>query len=230
MPGVNGDGERGALGVAVSPDWPSPATLYVYVTRSTGGGLQEPDREGHALERHVTDARADVPAGELEPVPQRRPDPVRPRRHALRDRRRRPRQLERPGPPGQPPRQDPAHDAERRRARDNPIAGSRVFAFGIRNSFGFTFDPQTGPSVGDRERPRVQRRDQPDRRRRELRLGAERELPGESPGRHEQQRSDAAAAPEALVRRRRSASPGDAFCDGLRPGRGRSRASCSSAT
>ena len=26
---------------------------------------------------------------------------------------------------------------------DNPIAGSRVFAFGIRNSFGFTFDPQT---------------------------------------------------------------------------------------
>ena len=26
---------------------------------------------------------------------------------------------------------------------DNPIPGSRVFAFGIRNSFGFTFDPQT---------------------------------------------------------------------------------------
>lgn len=26
---------------------------------------------------------------------------------------------------------------------DNPIAGSRIFAFGIRNSFGFTFDPQT---------------------------------------------------------------------------------------
>jgi glucose/arabinose dehydrogenase len=27
---------------------------------------------------------------------------------------------------------------------DNPIAGSRIFAFGIRNSYGFTFDPQSG--------------------------------------------------------------------------------------
>ncbi len=27
---------------------------------------------------------------------------------------------------------------------DNPVAGSRIFAFGIRNSYGFTFDAQTG--------------------------------------------------------------------------------------
>jgi glucose/arabinose dehydrogenase len=27
---------------------------------------------------------------------------------------------------------------------DDPIAGTRIYAFGIRNSYGFTFDPQTG--------------------------------------------------------------------------------------
>ena len=39
VPGVNGEGERGALGVAASPGWPNPHTLYVYATRSTGNGL-----------------------------------------------------------------------------------------------------------------------------------------------------------------------------------------------
>ena len=39
MSGVNGDGERGALGVAAAPGWPKPQTLYVYATRSTGNGL-----------------------------------------------------------------------------------------------------------------------------------------------------------------------------------------------
>ena len=116
VPGVNGDGERGALGVAVSPGWPHPRAIYVYATRSTSSGPAQPDREGHAFERTRAHARARLAAGQLEPVPQRRPDPVRTRRHALRDRRRRPRQLERPGHAQQPPRQDPAHDARRRRA------------------------------------------------------------------------------------------------------------------
>ena len=40
VPGVNGDGERGALGVAVSPGWPHPRALYVYATRSTASGLR----------------------------------------------------------------------------------------------------------------------------------------------------------------------------------------------
>src|SRR5262249_45375233 len=35
--GVNGDGERGALGIALSPRWPTKKVVYVYVTRNGGG-------------------------------------------------------------------------------------------------------------------------------------------------------------------------------------------------
>ena len=38
--GVNGAGERGALGIALSPRWPAKKVVYVYVTRSGGGHLQ----------------------------------------------------------------------------------------------------------------------------------------------------------------------------------------------
>ena len=34
--GVNSDGERGALGVALHPDWPRQPFVYVYVTRAFG--------------------------------------------------------------------------------------------------------------------------------------------------------------------------------------------------
>ena len=34
--GVNSDGERGALGVALHPDWPRTPFVYVYVTRGPG--------------------------------------------------------------------------------------------------------------------------------------------------------------------------------------------------
>jgi len=37
---VNSDGERGALGVAVHPNWPAAPFLYVYVTRNTADGLR----------------------------------------------------------------------------------------------------------------------------------------------------------------------------------------------
>ena len=33
---VNSDGERGALGVALHPDWPRTPFVYVYVTRGPG--------------------------------------------------------------------------------------------------------------------------------------------------------------------------------------------------
>ena len=38
--GVNGDGERGALGVALHPNWPRAPYLYVYVTRRVQGDLR----------------------------------------------------------------------------------------------------------------------------------------------------------------------------------------------
>ena len=38
--GVNGDGERGALGIALHPDWPTTRQVFVYVTRTRNGDLQ----------------------------------------------------------------------------------------------------------------------------------------------------------------------------------------------
>ena len=38
--GVNGSGERGALGIALHPAWPKVKLVYVYVTRPGGGHLQ----------------------------------------------------------------------------------------------------------------------------------------------------------------------------------------------
>src|SRR4051794_18240511 len=38
--GVNGAGERGALGIALSPRWPAKKVVYVYVTRNGNGHLQ----------------------------------------------------------------------------------------------------------------------------------------------------------------------------------------------
>ena len=85
--------------------------------------------------------------------------------------------------------------------------GSRIFAFGIRNSFGFTFDPQTdslwetenGPECND-----------------EINLivgggnfgwGPSETCGGTLAGEHEQQRSDAAASSRSSGSSGRSASP-----------------------
>jgi glucose/arabinose dehydrogenase len=38
--GVNGEGERGALGVALHPRWPKKPFVYVYVTRRVDGKLR----------------------------------------------------------------------------------------------------------------------------------------------------------------------------------------------
>jgi glucose/arabinose dehydrogenase len=38
--GVNGDGERGTLGIALHPDFPDTPFVYVYATRSADGGLR----------------------------------------------------------------------------------------------------------------------------------------------------------------------------------------------
>jgi glucose/arabinose dehydrogenase len=40
IPGVDGSGERGALGIALHPNWPATRRVFVYVTRSHAGHLQ----------------------------------------------------------------------------------------------------------------------------------------------------------------------------------------------
>jgi glucose/arabinose dehydrogenase len=141
--GVNGDGERGALGVAADPGWPNPQTLYVYATRSTGNGLMNQilkitRSNGHAHMRVLMAQPASAspyhnggrilfgPDGMLYAIVGDGHDSA--NAQELGDNLRG--KILRMTPSGGVP-------------SDNPIAGSRVFAFGIRNSFGFTFDPQT---------------------------------------------------------------------------------------
>ena len=144
VPGVNGEGERGALGVAVVPNWPVPRTLYVYVTRSTGGGLKNQivavtRTPGHVSMRVLMSAPASSspyhnggrvlfgPDGRLYAIVGDGHDSSNAQDLSgnLRGK------ILRMTPGGGVP-------------SDNPIAGSRIFAFGIRNSYGFTFDPVSG--------------------------------------------------------------------------------------
>jgi glucose/arabinose dehydrogenase len=141
--GVNGDGERGALGIALSPRWPAKKVVYVYVTRNSGGHLQNQlvrfavsggSRRGLKVLLR-SPASADPyhnggrilfgPGGKLYVVigdghhsanAQDRSDNLR----------------------GKILRLDPDGTG----AKGNPF-GSRIWSYGHRNSFGFTFDPVT---------------------------------------------------------------------------------------
>jgi glucose/arabinose dehydrogenase len=144
IPGVNGEGERGTLGVAVGPGWPNPRSLYVYVTRSAGGSLKNQivkiTRSSRGTSMRVLlsqPASSDPyhnggrilfgPDGMLYAIIGDGHDSSNSQDLSgnLRGK------ILRMTPSGGVP-------------SNNPIPGSRIFAFGIRNSFGFTFDPATG--------------------------------------------------------------------------------------
>jgi glucose/arabinose dehydrogenase len=144
IPGVNAEGERGGLGVALHPEWPATPYVYAYVTRTgSGGALQNQVLSIRAdggvgvgwtvlLRWNVTSARNHNggrilfgPDGNLWIVtgenanPANSQDLANVRGKILRIR-----------PNGQAP-------------STNPF-GTRVWAYGIRNSFGMAFDPTTG--------------------------------------------------------------------------------------
>jgi glucose/arabinose dehydrogenase len=143
--GVNGDGERGALGVALHPDWPRQPFVYVYVTRAPGAAplrnqllrlrlanghltgmrvlLNSPisDRTNHNGGRIAfgPDGKLYIVIGDGGDDPGRAQDLAEVRGKVLRL-----------NPNGSVP-------------ATNPF-GSRVWSYGHRNSIGFAFDPQTG--------------------------------------------------------------------------------------
>ena len=142
--GVNGEGERGALGVAVGPAWPNPRSLYVYATRSAGGSLRNQivkiTRSGQGASMQVLLSQPASsspyhnggrilfgPDGMLYAIVGDGHDSSNAQDLSgnLRGK------ILRMTPSGGVP-------------SNNPINGSRIFAFGIRNSFGFAFDPKTG--------------------------------------------------------------------------------------
>jgi aldose sugar dehydrogenase len=144
---VRSDGERGALGVALHPNWPRKPFVYVYVTRSIDGNLRNQilrirERNGRGVgfttilsspspaTNHNGGRIAFGPDGKLYVVIGDGADPASSQDLTANLRGK----VLRLNPDGSVPRTNPVIDGRR----------SRIFAFGIRNSFGFAFDPQTG--------------------------------------------------------------------------------------
>jgi glucose/arabinose dehydrogenase len=156
--GVNGDGERGALGIALHPGWPVKPFVYVYVTRMAKGSLRNQVlrirvKGGRGVGfRTILQTPASAspyhnggrilfgPDGKLYVFVGDGHDSAnaQDRTANLRGK------MLRMNPDGSIP-------------SDNPIKGTRIWSFGNRNSFGFTFDPQTdrlwetenGPACND---------------------------------------------------------------------------------
>lgn len=144
IPGVNADGERGMLGIALDPDYPTRPYVYVYATRSVSGQLRNQilrltDRDGSGIDRtlvwsapassspyHNGGHIAFGPDGMLYAVVGDGHDASNAQDRTSNDRGKILRMTPRGGVP-----------------HDNPFS-SRVYAYGIRNSFGFAFDPRTG--------------------------------------------------------------------------------------
>jgi glucose/arabinose dehydrogenase len=143
--GVNGDGERGALGVALHPGWPERPFIFVYVTRMVSGVLRNQVLRirvdnGHGVSaREIFQTSAVTvlyhnggrilfgPGGSLYAMVGDGHDSGN-----AQDRTSNPR--------GKILRMTTSGAA----AKGNPFRNSRIWSFGHRNSFGFTFDPLTG--------------------------------------------------------------------------------------
>jgi aldose sugar dehydrogenase len=155
--GVNGEGERGMLGIALHPQYPGEPYVYVYATRSVGGRLR------NQILR-ITDVGGD---GGARTVIFSSPASSSPYHNGGRILF---------GPDGMlyaivgdgheaSNSQDLSRNDRGKILRMTPDGGipgtnprnSRMFAYGIRNSFGFAFDPRTdrlwetenGPACND---------------------------------------------------------------------------------
>ncbi len=141
---VDFGGERGALGVALHPQWPDQPFVYAFATRNTASGLRNQVlrirvEQGQGVAARVILSAAAGPAsnhngGRILFGPDGRlyivigdnaePSNSQDRSANLRGK------ILRINPDGTIP-------------ATNPF-GSRIWAYGIRNSFGFAFDPQSG--------------------------------------------------------------------------------------
>lgn len=137
VPDVATDGEQGLLGVALHPDFPSVPAAYAYATRLAGGrtvnqvlrmenGVMRVLLEADAAPIHDGGRILFGPDRSLYVVIGDTQDPARSQELGRREGK-----ILRLADDGSVP-------------LDNPIPGSPVFAYGFRNSFGFTFDPVTG--------------------------------------------------------------------------------------
>jgi len=141
---INFDGERGALGVALHPDWPSSPFVYVYATRNTSRGLRNQilrirvkDDHGVGVLRILSVAAGPASnhnGGRIRFGPDRKLYVV------IGDN------------ASSSNAQDLTANFRGKILRLNPDGsipatnpfGTRIWAYGIRNSIGLAFDPRTG--------------------------------------------------------------------------------------
>jgi glucose/arabinose dehydrogenase len=139
---VNSTGERGALGVALHPAWPNQPFVYVFVTRNTAAGLRNQVLRIRVENDQGVGVRTllSVPAGAPNHHGGRILFGPGGRLHVV------------IGDDAEPANaQDLSGNLRGKILRIDPdgsIPGTnpfgRIWAYGIRNSFGFAFDPQTG--------------------------------------------------------------------------------------
>ena len=142
IPGVDGSGERGALGIALHPNWPATRRVFVYATRSHAGHLQNQvmrfsvrDGSGSNLRILLASPASADPyhnGGRILFGPDHKLYVVIGDGHKAANAQDRTNNLR-----GKILRLDTDGTA----AHGNPLG--RVWSFGHRNSFGFAFDPQT---------------------------------------------------------------------------------------
>jgi glucose/arabinose dehydrogenase len=140
---VNSTGERGALGIALDPSWPAQPFVYIYVTRTWNGALRNllvriRDDGGHATHFHVLLATPPSASGyhnggRILFGPDHKLYVMIGDGHHASNAQDRTGNLQ-----GKILRLDRDGTA----AVGNPYR--RIWSFGHRNSFGFTFDPRTG--------------------------------------------------------------------------------------
>jgi outer membrane protein assembly factor BamB len=139
LPNVATAGEQGLLGLALSPSYPSDGRIWAFVTRTVSGTAKNQlvrirgDGGGFAVLRsfstgHIHNGGRIMfgPDGKLYVVVGENHSPP-----LAQDLATTAGKMLRLNPDGTIP-------------SDNPSAGSPIIAYGIRNSFGFTFDPETG--------------------------------------------------------------------------------------
>lgn len=145
VPGVNSEGERGLLGIALHPDFPDQPYVYVYATRSASGQLrnqilriEDAGGSGRATKVILNAPASSSPyhnGGRILFGPDGMLYAVVGDGHDAANAQDLSRNVR-----GKVLRTTPAGGAP----ATNPFHASRVFAYGIRNSFGMAFDPVTG--------------------------------------------------------------------------------------
>lgn len=143
IPDVVSSGERGLLGLAVDPGWPKKPFVYAYATRQVKSlqnqilKIKVDKRKGISREtiwRLDTTAGVYHDGGHIDFGPDGKLYAVVGEGHERANA------------------QDLTTDAGKvlrmnrngSAPQDNPFDGSRIFSYGLRNSFGFAFDPQSG--------------------------------------------------------------------------------------